>query len=250
MNKLNLFLFFILFLVACSPAKKLETSYRLPVKKMLSEKVKKDRNRNYSAERMRIEISEIQSISASGKMYIQRDEFVFLTVQLLGFEMLRMLITKDSIQYINRLEQKYLFIGMKELQKVYTRRINYKLMENLIVKGLMLPGNTRAKRLADFIKRENTGYSFSPPFGGDQKLIMKYSDNLYLELLEYFNNPYSFFLNSVIEYNDKEDIKKIVAEGTIKNKKIKINIFPGGIGQNTISQPEMKINERYSEINF
>ncbi len=250
-NKWNILaVLFILLLFSCSPAKNLERNDRSKVRRMLNEKIEKDKFVNYSAERMRIQLYGNQNINAFGKLYIKRDEFIFLSVQFLGIEMIRLLITNDSMKYINRVERNYLFIDLKEVQNLYSKRIDYNLIENLTVKGLLLPGEIKAKRLRYFFTSDSIDYLFKPSLGNDHNLKMAYNKYLELKNFEYINNSSSIFLNSVLEYDEKDGIQKITSQGSFKNKRIKIIIIPGKIDNNIIEKPVMHINERYSELNF
>lgn len=63
--------------------------------------------------------SEEMSISATGTLIWKRDSLVWLNVKKFGFEALRVLITPDSVQILNRLEKSYSKMALESLRQQF-----------------------------------------------------------------------------------------------------------------------------------
>lgn len=63
--------------------------------------------------------SEEMNISATGTLIWKRDSLVWLNVKKFGFEALRVLITPDSIQILNRLEKSYTKMALESLRQQF-----------------------------------------------------------------------------------------------------------------------------------
>ena len=241
-----IFLFFVI--GSCSPGRKLQKEKASDLKNILKEKMSADRNTDYSLEEIRLNVQGDFDISGNGKLYIKRNKFIYLAVQSFGIEVGRAMVTRDSIFYINRLEGKYLFLSMKDLQKKYTKRFDYFLIQNFLVKGIILPGGVNVKHLERFITKDNGNFTFFIGNNG-QELLLKYDELFLLKNIKISDENSKILINSGLNYTNK-DIYNIDVEGKIGNNKIKMKITPGPVKNNFIVQPAMKINNRYSEIKF
>lgn len=73
----------------------------------------------------------------------------------LGVEAARLLIMRDSIFFMDRINNKYLKADYIELSKIYAFELNYEIMESVIIGNLIVPF-----RRSDLIEEEN-GLSYT-----------------------------------------------------------------------------------------
>ena len=231
---------------SCSPATRLERQSDAELKGLLKKRVAPNKHRNVSFERMKIDMKGGLDISGNGKLYIDNNNFIYFTAQIIGLEVARLLVTRDSIFYINRIERKYLFISMKDVQKMYSKRIDYFLLQNFLLNGLVLPGRYNARHLARFIKREGDNYFFRLG-SGNERIALTYDEKMILKKIELNSLGSEIFLNAVLNFTN-ESISFIESESVIKGARIVAKISPGRISDKIIPKPSMNITNRYSEI--
>jgi hypothetical protein len=215
---------------------------------VLKSKAKSDILPYYSFENMKVNIEGNLAVSGQGKLYIVKDEFIFLTVQFMGFEINRALITQDSIYYINRLTRKYAFHSFKDIQKKHSKYINYELAQNMVLRGLPLPGRVNSRHLLRFMTISNNQYVFN--ISGDGKSIsLFYDKGLQLENMTLIDTESGIRLNSSLNYKPGL-IDVILAEGIFGGNRLKAIINFGDLSFQKISRPSMNVNRTYGEISF
>jgi hypothetical protein len=247
----KIFYIFILLIIlghsSCSLTNRLSTDE----KKVLH--IIKDKDRSnllpyYSFENMKVNLEGNLAVSGKGKLYIKRDDFIFFTVQFMGLEIIRTMITQDSLYYINRLERKYLFVSIKDLQKKYTKYVNYELAQNMAVKGLPIPGGLNSRHLLRFINIADDQYIFN--LSGEGKAVSFYYDkDLQIKELRFSDTESGTQVNTTIEYS-LDYIEKILADGVLGGSRLKAFIEFGVLSFEEIGRPSMNVNRTYSEINF
>ncbi len=237
----------LMFLTSCGPVKKVERTRTADIKSMVEEKIEKNSNRHFSLEKMKVEIIGDKNFNLNGKLYINPDQFIFITLQYLGFEVARILLTEDSLKYVNRIERKYLFLSYKELDKIIFNKISYSFIQHLLINGLIIPDGVNPKRIIIYMKPEDEYIIFKPAISKGRNLTMYYSSGLYLEKLNYQDNVNMIFLFAEI-LSKNTRVENINSEIIIQNQKYQINVNTGKIENKTIKMPDVNINNRYSEI--
>ena len=247
---MRLFILIVIIIVigGCKPLQRLERIVHGDVVDMVEEKVSKNSGLDYSMERMRIEIQANKMLNVSGKVYIMQNQAIFMSVQFFGLEIARILITEDSVKYINRAERKYFFVGMKDIRNKYYNDISLYFIQNLLVNGLILPDNIKIKRLSYYMKYQDNAILFNPDLPHGQNLKMFYTRDMLLKNISFLDNGNSIFLNADVEYNVNNSPDKISAEIIMKSDKYKIELNVGRIDNKKIQIPDMRINNNYSEI--
>jgi len=235
-------------LIGCKPLQRIERGVHGDVVDMIEEKFNKNSNLDYSMERMRIEIKANKTVNVNGKVYIMQNQAIFMTVQFFGLEMARILITEDSVKYINRAERNYFFVSMKDIRNKYYKDISLSFIQNILVNGLILPDNFKIRRLSYYMKYQDDGIVFSPDLTHGQNLKMFYTRDMLLKKINFLDNRNILFLNADIEYNVNNRPDRISAEIVMKSDKYKIEMNVGRIENKNIKIPDMRINNSYSEI--
>jgi len=251
MNKLYVKLFYLsilLFFFSCSPAKRIEKRKSADLKDIIEEKTDKSVLENYSLEKMRIEIKADRNFNFNGKLYISNNEFMFLTLQYLGFEVARVLITQDSIKYVNRIDRKYLFKSYKDFENLFFKNVNYNLIHNILVNGLFIPDGIKPNKIFYYMKLEEDKIIFEPAISKGKNLRVQYKQNLYIEKINYQDNINMIFLLTEIFSNKSNLLETIKSDLVIKNDKYSINVNTGKIENKVINMPEVVVNNKYTEI--
>ena len=125
--------------------------------------------------------------------YLEKDKQIFFSVKLLGFEMLRFQLTKDSLKYINRISREYYFGNIKNDQNELTRLLNFASVENLIATGLILNASTG---LDNFLNKSNIDEDrilFKDELGPGQNVLCSY----YLDGLQIFDLSYLDYVKQI-----------------------------------------------------
>ncbi len=248
----RLFIFFLLIiLTTCKPGKYIEKSASTDLIDLVESRIRNNKGINYSMERAKIEFTNNKRYNFNGKIFIHYDENIFLSFNYLGFELARLLITSDSVFYINRAERTYLIKSMKEIQQKYYENLNFKFLQNLLINGFVLTDNFQVKNIIRSLRKTDNGeYIFQPfiSFGKDIKMI--YNSDLKLTRINFIDNRSNLFLNIETTYNSINVPDKIKGEIINVSNKIDFVLFPGKIENKTYKGLDMSINKSYSELPF
>lgn len=248
----RLFIFFLLvILTTCKPGKYIERSASMDLIDLVETRIRNTRGINYSMERAKIELTANKRYNFNGKIYINYDENIFLSFNYLGFELARLLITSDSVFYINRAERTYLIKSIKEIQEKYYENLSLKFLQNLLINGLVIPDNYQVKNIIKSLRKtENDEYIFQPflTFGKNIKMI--YNSELKLTRINFIDNRSNLFLNIETSYNSIKVPEKIKGEIINVSNKIDFILIPGKIENKSYKGIDMSINKSYSEIPF
>ncbi|MCK9617218.1 MAG: DUF4292 domain-containing protein [Lentimicrobiaceae bacterium] len=131
------YIFLIVIIASCSPVKK---SIRVPLKEYGSEyiftnlknsEIKfKHLSFNFSANY----IENKDKISFNGQCRIVKDSAIWISVSpALGIEMLRILITPDSVKMINRIEKTYYDADFQYINVLINNAVDFDMLQSLIV---------------------------------------------------------------------------------------------------------------------
>jgi len=75
-----------------------------------------------------------QKMSFSGQMRMKRDSIIWMSISpALGIEMGRLIVTNDSVKWINRLESNYLLAGTQQLADMIHPLLDFDLLQSLIL---------------------------------------------------------------------------------------------------------------------
>lgn len=102
-----------------------------------------------------------QNLSATANIRIKKDSVIWISITPgFGIEAARGLITRDSIMFINRLDNEYSAFSFQELSDKFNFKINYDLLQSILVGDMprTLAPEDEAKKQADhFLVRQQEG---------------------------------------------------------------------------------------------
>ncbi len=71
--------------------------------------------------------------SVSAKLVMKKDEAIWLSAGLLGFEGVRALITKDSVKILNKLQKEYTAASLQYIREKIGLPVDFSTLENLLI---------------------------------------------------------------------------------------------------------------------
>ncbi|NOZ34406.1 MAG: DUF4292 domain-containing protein [Chlorobi bacterium] len=156
-------------------------------------------------------------IPLKGIIKINKDSFIWITIRpFLGIEVARILLTADSIKFINKINNQYFTEDYNYLKKLYGLNLNYQLIEALFTNHLIsYPVNTELNTYT--VEKTDTFIN----------LIKKTSINGYkfIHTLK-INKDYFLTENSLQTTNQTQQIKFMYNNFTqINEKQFPLNIF-------------------------
>ncbi|MFY0689654.1 MAG: DUF4292 domain-containing protein [Cyclobacteriaceae bacterium] len=106
-----------------------------------SDTVIEDFDFKYLSARAKIRFDDgARDLAGTAQIRVAQDSAIWVSVSPgLGVEVARILITTDSVFFLDRINNKYLFTSYRELSNIYDFPVNYKIIESLIVGNLAYP---------------------------------------------------------------------------------------------------------------
>lgn len=248
LKNLILVLIIISFLSACKTTRKI---FREPLKEEGSEYLFKKLNENklefdYINAKFNLHLQEgKKKTSFKGQIRIKKDSMIWISFSpLLGIEVARMLITNDSVKFINRMNKTFFKGDYKYLNDFFDTNIDFNVLQGLII------GNDFSHyeniKFRAFI--DNMQYRLSTAARSKlKKYIRKNEFEPQIFIQNIWLDPLTFKISQISLKEIKKENKKLQVN---YNEFIKINsqLFPKNI--NFILQAEKKIDVQvdYSKI--
>ncbi|MCH5599330.1 DUF4292 domain-containing protein [Niabella ginsengisoli] len=82
--------------------------------------------------------------SVSAKLVIKKDEAIWMSAGLMGFEGVRALITKDSVKILNKLQKEYIATSLTYLQEKIGLPVDFTTLQNLLIGNPVFVSTTNA----------------------------------------------------------------------------------------------------------
>lgn len=220
----------------------------------LYKKSKTSVSKYYSSDQVNITIKDGEvSKSVKTKVSIQKGDFIFVNINILGIELGRAEITPDSIKIINRIEKTYYFNKLEEINSILKLNLAYNQIENLILKGLILEGNESFKKFKSHIAENNDYYIYVYKKSGIPDITSYFFKDSFQEYkLEIGNNLSDVHLVATfMNYHDLNTYPKEI-NVTFKRQEYRaeVKIEIGKISNNKIGNRSFDVNNKYREIEF
>lgn len=252
---------------SCSTSRK---AIREPLKEQGTEylfKNLKDNELNYHCFSAHFDANFIQnkkSTPISGQIRIQRDSIIWISVSpMMGIEMVRLLVTNDSIKYINRIDNTYFIGPFSYFNHLINSTLDFDMLQSF------LTGN-------DFSRYENTSFKGSIDnteyklVTTDRRKLKKYirnNEEINIPIQHIWLNPETFKINRIMvreispsnrtaeaKYSHENISGQLIPTGIIfdvetSQEKTSININYSKVVLGDILQFPFKIPEKYTRIN-
>lgn len=195
-----------------------------------------------------IKIEGKETNRAKINFYLERGHKFFVSVKVLGFEMVRFELNKDSIKYINRIKREYYFAPVENVKKEVGELLNYVNLENLVITGFFSNGGLNFDNF--FINSTINGDSlrFSDVLGAGQSVLCNYSlGTLQLFDLAYLDYVKQIETKMVFDRNDF-GLKSIDGTFVIKGERTKFSLDINEIKYEQYSKTDFRLGRNYNEI--
>jgi hypothetical protein len=208
----------------------------------------------YSCDQVNILINDgDESKSAKAKVYIQKGDFIFLNINILGIELGRAEITPDSIKIINRIEKTYYFDKLKGLNTILKLDLTYNQIESLILNGIIFDDSKNLKKTKSHISENKDNYTYVYK-NADMPDITSYflKDSFQEYRIEIGDSISDFYIiAALLNYQNDRGYPKEIKLGLKKRDyNAEVNIEIGKISNDRLSNRSFIINKKYREIEF
>lgn len=194
-----------------------------------------------------------ESKNVRAKVSIKKGDFVYLQISLYGFEIARIMITPDSVKYINRIDKTYWFRPNREMSQVIGFSPEYIWLESVMLKGFYLEDNMGRKELKTLIYSDNNLWIY-PYENKDFKVTHYFSkESLLQERMELHDRNGDLVAIAIMRYDKKFSYPQELEMKFILNPDSEVLVLKcniGNINLEKVKEPDFSINRRYSEIRF
>lgn len=120
---------------------------------------------DYLSAKLAIKYKGKQSLSLKGNLRMKKDSVIWLSLSPgLGIEAARVLISKDEVQFMNRLEKNYSIYSYQELSEKFNTPLHFDMIQSFLTGNHMLPlhekelfsdvSNEKNYRISNFSERQ------------------------------------------------------------------------------------------------
>lgn len=258
--KLTVFYFLILTLLGCNFFKKNINKNENPNYREIG-KIRKEVNSNnlkfntFTAGFSGIYKDNKRQLPLNGIIKIKKNTFIWVSIRpFLGIELARILLTTDSIKYIDKANNQYFKENYGYFKKIYGFNINYKLAENLLTNKIFT--YSQEENLINYtLKNEDKLYILqkenkTKAYSYIHSLSVNKDFNLNQNRLTIKNNTKSiiFDYENFLEINSKHFPKKITITTINNNITGKIILEFRNIKINSSVNAKFRIPRNYKKI--
>jgi len=253
MNRLSVIIVFItLIFSSCSLFTKSRSSddySNASRKELLQRKLALSEDRQSSLVDLSLFLNTGESQKMDARLYMERDNKIFISLRFLGFEVARAMWEKDSIFYINRLNKEYYF-GLKDSFPYYNfSNLKVESFYNYINYELFLSDmNVSVSKLIRMFSKVPYG-RFEQEFTleGGRKILSLYNSQFQLDQFRLTDHENSFYLEGNIRRgnSDLQEINGMI----ISNKtEIKWKLQINSIKEQNYNRTKFSIGKNYKRI--
>lgn len=199
-------------------------------------------------ENANIKIEGKETNRAKINFYLERDLLFFVSIKVLGFEMMRFQLSEDSVKYINRINREYYFSQVENVKKELGELLNFDNLENLVLTGFFSKGGLNFDNFFNNSTIRGDSLRFSDDLGPGQSVLCNYS----LGTLQLFDLAYLDYvkqINSKVVF-DRNDfgLKSIDGIFVINGERTKFNLDINEIKYEKYSKTDFRLGRNYNEI--
>ena len=202
-------------------------------------------------------ITEEQNISIDGRISILRDSFIHVTLSPgMGIELARVLLTKDSVKFINRLKSEYFIGDYKFFKDKFGVDFDYFAIQSLITnKFFTYPNQSDVKSGLELYLFTNDSVSanFTKQINQTDKhqILINNKNYTITEIIaKYAQNNITLRYDNFIDIQGKLFPTVLNAEITGKTGKTNFNLNYQKVTLNEEVSPSFKIGDNYTQIKF
>jgi len=195
-----------------------------------------------------------RKFSVTIKLRIRKDSAIWMSVSpALGIELARVIITKDSLKFLNRLNSTYFTGSFNYLNRLIQTGVNFEILQSLLTGNSfsLLPDDNFQEGKEDKFKSSIDGdhYLLSTLRKRKLKKTMAGKKSIAIPVQRIWLNPESFKV-SKLEINDLPQVNRTFEVNYDEFKKIENQLFPYKINFNIKSEQSVRVALNYSKISI
>jgi len=261
MNKIKFKYFLILisigiFLFSCKVQKEKKEKDRIvhrPTRFLISQLSQNEFKFNTLSAKANVEIDNGREKSFKIHLRIKKDSAIWVSITpLLGIEMARVLITKDIVKFMNRVNKEYFIGDFNYINNLFGSDLDYQMVEALLI-GNSLSFDINDKKIKSSIDRKkNTYYIGTEKKRKVRKEIKKDKRKLKSQAQAIWLNPTTYKINDLMLHSP-DSIKRNGSDKSLtgsysNHKEISSQLFPYQLDFILESSTPATINMVYSKI--
>jgi hypothetical protein len=245
---------FIISLYSCKPLIKVgDRKSEELFETVIARKIDSGKEKYYLCENLDLDLSGMGLTNVKAKIYIETGQFIFLSMNILGLELGRIMISEDSIKYINRIRKEYFFAKKDDFLRNNEIKLNYDEIENLLIKGLPVGDHFNKKTFFSGLKDLSNEYVYMHKAETDVAMKIYFDKISLLESRIEVNEPKDeFYISAILNEFNKQSSYPGMIDIEYKDrgstKKIKMKV--GKVENKSFSNTSFRINDSYNEISF
>ena len=187
-----------------------------------------------------------QETSFSGQIRINKDSIIWLSLSVMGIEGLRIMISQDSINYINRLNRTYVIGDWFDLNRFLNTDIDYDILQSFLI-GNDISFYEEGKFKATIDKDEYK--LIAAARSKMKKYIRNHQDVLKIFIQNIWLNPETFKITRAdVKETRKQNIKLDATYSSFEE--IKNQLFPREMTYQINAENRIFIDVTFSRINI
>ena len=184
--------------------------------------------------------------SFSGQIRIKKDSLIWLSLSVMGIEGMRIMITQDSIKYINRLENTYVIGDWFDLNRFLNTNIDYDILQSFLI-GNDISFYEEGKFKATIDKNEYK--LIAAARGKMKKYIRNNNEALKVFIQNIWLNPETFKITRAdVKETRRQNIKLDATYSSFEE--ISSQLFPREMTYQIIAENRIFIDCSFSRINI
>lgn len=180
-------------------------------------------------------------------VYSEKDKLIFLSGRYLGFEIFRLMLTKDSIKFINRAQQSYFFGSKNNMENELLRSVSLKDIQDLMFTGFMEQTNMDRRYVERNFEPKVDKIFYNKVLDEGIKIEMEYDLAAFLTKMLLSNHIDSVYIDMFLKRNDT-DLESITGSYYRNNYEIKFEFETNEIKNSSYSRTKFNIGKNYNEI--
>jgi hypothetical protein len=184
--------------------------------------------------------------SFSGNIFIIKDSIIWVSIQKLGLEVARILLSSDSARFMNRINKTYFISDFNYVNQLFKTDFDFDIVQAILIgNDLSYYDNNKFRATI-----ENMQYKLSTLSRVKlKKSLKKENDNTRVLIQDIWLDPFTFKIKKILIKEVKNESRKFLAEysdfQTIDNQ-----LFPQKMNFQIIEEKKIKIEIDFSKIAF
>jgi hypothetical protein len=181
------------------------------------------------------------------RIFIKKDEFIFVSARYLGFELFRFMIGNDSVKYINRFQRSYYFGKNSEIAKGITESLDITEIQELIYSGLYGINDSFKRNSTNGYRREDNRVVKETILDEGVKMQFEYDSDINLNKFTILDHRSAFYIDIGIERNSGE-LKEIDGTIYLNDNEIEWTLDIKEIEYKAFDKIDFRIGKDYYEL--